>query len=178
MIWTVAHEDLKQKDHQRSNSQIWVKEKLIMRKRKKEYWEKIDTKTDPWRITVKIKSTTDRIWENKKLITKKRENKYKKKKGGWPSKIWSSGPIEESPQTSQTTLPWISPVQALTQEKNIVIMTNRVSTITTFLFLCASICWMFTDSTVLFSTHLYGGVAGSAFWVRLWWVMGHPFSFF
>ena len=82
MISTVAHEDLKQKDHQRPNSQIWVKEKLIMRKRKKENWEKIDTKTDPWRITVKIKSTTHRIWENKKLITKKSENKYNQKKRG------------------------------------------------------------------------------------------------
>jgi len=36
-----------------------------------------------------------------------------------PSKTLSSGPTEESPQTSQTTLPWISLVQALTPETKI-----------------------------------------------------------
>jgi hypothetical protein len=33
-----------------------------------------------------------------------------------PYKTWSSSPIKESPQTSQTTLPWISHVHALTLE--------------------------------------------------------------
>jgi len=45
-----------------------------------------------------------------------------------PSKTWSSGPMEESPQTSQTTLPCISPVQALTPETKIADSRKRHAT--------------------------------------------------
>jgi len=46
-----------------------------------------------------------------------------------PSRTWSSGPREESPQTSQTTLPRISPVQPLTLKTNTIINNTINSTI-------------------------------------------------
>ena len=46
-----------------------------------------------------------------------------------PARTWSSGPREESPHTSQTTLPWISPVQALAPKAN---NNNRIRLITIF----------------------------------------------
>jgi hypothetical protein len=52
---------------------------------------------------------------------KNRTKEYKiivNRERGLPSRTWSSGPMEESPQTSQTTLPWISPVQALTPDSD------------------------------------------------------------
>ena len=49
---------------------------------------------------------------------------------GKPSSTWSSGPREESPQTSQTTLPWISPVQALTPKTK----SKRIKPISAFCF--------------------------------------------
>jgi len=64
------------------------------------------------------------------------QNDPKQRERKIPSRTWSSGPREESPQTSQTTLPRISPVQPLTL-KTKTIINNMINSTIIFCFIAS-----------------------------------------
>lgn len=100
--------------------------------------------------------------QNDRKLKQNADWKEKDKRKSKPSRTWSSGPREESPQISQTTLPWISPVQALAPKTN----NKRIKPITVFSFSMVEI-EKNNIKIVPFSEHFMGSFLNALKWCSM-----------